>query len=96
MAILINIDGSELKVSPKGTTAFTKDQICLALDCENIEGHILPGARYMIVAEEGKRRGWAFNARATEIFHRAGHSHDDIILGPALIVQAKEFSYGKL
>lgn len=44
-------------------------------------------ARFMVINEEGKRRGLELNIPATRLYQ---HGRRDVIVGPALIVDRRE------
>lgn len=88
MAQIIKTTGETLEVSPKKGKHFKLDEM------QKIVGGLIEiveiyGGRLMILNEEGKLNGLAFNPKAT-LLYRLSRETTDIIVGDVLVCKDEE------
>ena len=89
VARVIDPNGEERKVYPLNRKKFTLEEL-QGMVGGNIEHALLPrgnGHATMWIDEEGKLKGRAYNAKASEIY---GRLPEDCIVGVAVIVTTEE------
>ena len=88
MAKLYLVDGTVKDVSPKNGTDFSLEELNGFVEGW-IETLYLEDDGVMVINEEGKLEGLDINVNATAIF-RKHYSHDDFIVGNALVCKTTE------
>lgn len=89
MATLIAIDGSETDVKPANGESFTLEEMQ-----GSVGGYVqlitLPDGRCLLMDEDGKAKGLAWNLKATLYGRKAGIAPDDYMVGPVLLCSREE------
>jgi len=88
MAILIETDGTQSNIKPKGLT-FTLNEL------QNLVGGfiqviVLPDGRPLIMDEEGKLKDKSYNEKATTLARTAGIADADFLVGRCILCEEGE------
>jgi hypothetical protein len=88
MATLIKPDGTRTKVKPANGKNFTLGELRTLVGCQWVEVAYINGPKgsFLVVDEEGKLNGKAYNTVATGIYGHPG----DYIVGNALLCKDGE------
>lgn len=90
MATLIQTNGKRRMVQPANGTDFSLEEVYRLLNIERVEMVYLADGRIMLLDEEGKLTGAAFNQSASLLYGR-GRIAYDTIAGDVLVCKETEF-----
>lgn len=89
MATLYRENGTTEEVVPKNGKSFTLEELQTLVGGDIELVYPLIPKKILVVNEEGKLKGMAYNREATKVA-RSGLKPDDLIVGPALLCSMKE------
>jgi len=86
MAKLLTVDQEEITIQPKNGKGFSLKELYRHIGCEFVQLVDLNHKEYMVIDEDGKLNGSAYNAAASVLAHQNKAIHpSDCIVGNAII-----------